>query len=229
MSSLGMSDDINSSEDEDQIIAVMETNSGLPQEGQGHHHSDRNVKMMESDTSVASVKMMGRVMKSVTELQDSSESEDEAIMQNLHEQINEQNDANMVNGTDNSLQEDKLTDTLTDFPKSNKMIKSPSTHLSDSRMKHSKSESVLRWRNSSNRTGSFESESRMNSRRLSETESHYKNNRFNPFDRDLLVDENYFDENTSRSNPKGPVGRLKSGMFHMLAYFFQGHQYSRYQ
>ena len=87
MSSLDLSETINSSDDEDRIIASMETNSGLPRNGQSHHHSDKKIKMMESDTSVASVKMMGRVMKNVADLFDSSESEDEAIMENMEDKV----------------------------------------------------------------------------------------------------------------------------------------------
>ena len=221
MSSLGLSDGINSSEDEDQIIAAMETNSGLPQKGQGHHHrNDGTVKTMETDSSVASVKMMGRAMKSVTELYDSSESEGETIMQSLQEQISEKNDSCIVNGNDDSLHEDQLSDSVSNRSKNDKTFKSSSVHSPDSRMKHSKSEAVLGWRSSATRTGSFESESKMNSRRCSENETRYKSNRFNPFDRDLHVDENHFDEQNSGFKPKGPAGRLKSGKTRPLGYNF---------
>ena len=213
MSSLDLSETINSSDDEDRIIAAMETNSGLPRNGQIHHHSDKRIKMMESDTSVASVKMMGRVMKNVSELFDSSESEDEAIMQNMEikvkTKVSECNNTNMVNGNDSGMQGDDLSDNVPEFSKGLK-----SQTAKDAAMKHSKSEAVLGFKHSQARTGSFESEAKLNSRRLSETESQYKNNRFNPFDRDLHIEEDYFNDSTSGVKPRSPVGRLKSGMFY---------------
>ena len=209
MSSLDLSDTINSSDDEDRIIASMETNSGLPRNSQGHHHGDKKIKMMESDTSVASVKMMGRVMKNVAELFDSSESEDEAIMENMDDKVKatvtECNNTNMVNGND-SVAEDDLLDKGLEFSKGAK-----SKTSSNSVMKHSKSEAVLGFKRSKGRTGSFESEAKLNSRRLSENESNFKNSRFNPFDRDLHIEEDYFTDSTSGVKPRSPVGRLKSG------------------
>ena len=212
MSSLDLSETIDSSEDEDRIVAAMETNSGLPQKGQGQNHSSKNIKMMESDTSVASVKMMGRVMKSVAELYDSSDSEDEAIMQSLQEKVSECNGTKMVNGTV-AVQEDEQLDEDLDPLKDDKISASISVHTSSSKMKHSKSEAVLGLKHSANRTGSFESEANISSRRLSDTESKYKSSRFNPFDRDLQIDEDYFNDSTSGIKPKTPVGRLKSGNF----------------
>lgn len=209
MSSLDLSETINSSDDEDRIIASMETNSGLPRNGQGHHHTDKKIKMMESDTSVASVKMMGRVMKNVAELFDSSESEDEAIMENMEgkvkAKVNGCNNTNMVNGEDSDVHGDDLTGRGTEFSKGSK-----SQTSKDSVMKHSKSEAVLGFKHSTGRTGSFESEAKINSRRMSENESQFKNNRFNPFDRDLHIEEDYFNDGTSGMKPKSPVGRLKS-------------------
>ena len=116
------------------------------------------------------------------------------------------NTTNMVNGNDSDVQGDDLSGRGSEFSKG---LKSQTSK--DSIMKHSKSEAVLGFRHSKARTGSFESEAKLNSRRLSENESQFKNNRFNPFDRDLHIEEDYFNDGNSGVKPKSPFGRLKSG------------------
>lgn len=76
MSSPEPLDEADSSEDEVAIIARMHTKSGLPQKSIAVFNLPSNGEMLHSETSVATIKMSGRVIKHGVNLYDTSDSED---------------------------------------------------------------------------------------------------------------------------------------------------------
>ena len=200
MSSLELSDEIYSSEDEDFIIANMETKSGLPEKGKvlqaaKEHTSD--MKMIHSETAVASVKMSGAIRQGQN-LYDSSESEDE----------------------------DVISKVPTDLPSVKTNIQSTDSRSSSVVTIKSKSSSVtssvvtINGNLNSDKTslnvvsnGRHDSVDSIQSSDYPETPSSYKESRFNPFDRDLHIDEDHFDVKQSNeclpSRPRS--NRIKSG------------------
>lgn len=207
MSSIDLSDDVYSSEDEDVILANMETRSGLPHKHHGSGHSqDNSRKTMQTDTAVATVKMSGVVMKQGVSIYD-TDSEDEEIMRSLTENFNkstERTDSNVSKKSKHSSESNMSNKTL----KSANSVNSVS--VNSDHTNESPKQSVMNGHLS---TKGGKDESFTKSDNFSDSSpSRYKDERFNPFDRDLHIDEDHF-EKGNRPSLKTHTGRLKSGKF----------------
>ncbi|WAR01533.1 DEFI8-like protein [Mya arenaria] len=192
MSSVELSDDVYSSEDEDVVLAKMETYSGLPgrtssMTGTVQDPSKTATKMLHSETSVAKVTMSGGVMRQGTNLYDTDESEDEDIMKNLTENMKNSN----PNRTSSILSRKSTGKTSSDsMTSSMNTIKSSKTGSINSLG----ALSDLTTNGDHERTGDKTAviNGRIGNRQSStgsdvdsEAQSSYKDSRFNPFDRDL--------------------------------------------
>ncbi|XP_052242863.1 differentially expressed in FDCP 8-like isoform X2 [Dreissena polymorpha] len=202
MSSVENSDNVYSSEDEDDILATMATRSGLPQKAtsiQGNFTTADTHKIMNSDTSVATVKMSGGVMRQGGSLFDSSDSEDEDLMKS-HEKASEILDFNRQSESRKGTFK-KSVDSLTS---------------SINTLQSSKSGSFVSVRKASDVNVGLSngaSDGHVNDRHHSsgsnagsDTPSSYKDTRFNPFDRDLHMEEDHFEK-----QKEDQLGRIKSG------------------
>lgn len=203
MSSLDLSDDIFSSEDEDVIIANMETKSGLPEKGKTTNGNKQALTMIQTETSVATVKMSGMIRQGHN-LYDSSESEGEEIM----------------NSIDDSLIQTSLDRTGFVSSKLNKASdEAILTMKSSSEATFNGIVSVSTDRSEVNgtigkRQGSVNSIPSSDCSDMAEMPSSYKESRFNPFDRDLHLDEDHFDVKQVNHLTRPQAGKLKSGKRH---------------
>lgn len=205
MSSLEVSDYDYSSEDEDVILASMETKSGLPQKlsGSGHH---KHGKTMQSDTAVATVKMSGAVMRQGVNLYD-TDSEDEDIMKSLTEKF-----SNTSGRTDSTVS--KKSRQSESSVSSDKTLRSSTSRNScgaaDVNLNGNVDKSEQSVADCQIKGCSEVSDSSKNGDLNRPRPSSYKETRFNPFDRDLHIDEDHFEDQNNFS-PKARSGRLKSG------------------
>ncbi|XP_052802774.1 differentially expressed in FDCP 8 homolog A-like isoform X2 [Mya arenaria] len=217
MSSVELSDDVYSSEDEDVVLAKMETYSGLPgrtssMTGTVQDPSKTATKMLHSETSVAKVTMSGGVMRQGTNLYDTDESEDEDIMKNLTENMKNSN----PNRTSSILSRKSTGKTSSDsMTSSMNTIKSSKTGSINSLG----ALSDLTTNGDHERTGDKTAviNGRIGNRQSStgsdvdsEAQSSYKDSRFNPFDRDLHVEEDHFEDDRFDQESGTNTGRLKS-------------------
>ena len=216
MSSIELTDDVYSSEDEDVILANMQTRSGLPQKGHGSG-KDCERKTMQTDTVVATVKMSGVTMKQGVNLYD-TDSEDEDIMNSLTDNFSkakpERIESTVSKKSQFSVESVNTTKTLKSTNSPGAMNIDPATN-GDTKHETTK-KNVINGLNSSNVKLNDTSASS-----LDDTSdlpvSQYKDARFNPFDRDLHMEEDHFEANNSTLFRNSP-GRLKSGIF--LNFYF---------
>ena len=211
MSSIELSDEIDSSDDEDHIIAKMETKSGLPQKTSIQTFNRADNTMLKSETALATVKMSGGVLKSGRDLYNSSESEDEDIMK-------EKEVRQPVLRHENSTSYSSVKTDPKIFRASPSAIKTntPSPELNDITIngKNSPNFSEIDTADISRKTVINSSAVIENGDRLSKE---YKDSRFNPFDRDLHVDEDHFEEKPlSHQLMTDKINRIKSGKFSRL-------------
>lgn len=183
MSSLELSDEICSSEDEDVIIAKMETRSGLPDRSSSLNSASN---YMKTESSIATVKMTGMVCQGDNLYDSDSESDGE------------------MDDQDDTFPKDCL-ETADSFSSKIRKVSDDSRSSSVLTVKSSvtSSDITVNGNTLSDVTSANTQFSRgdsvisINSDNTAGAPSSYKDGRFNPFDRDLHVDEDHFEA----SNP----------------------------
>lgn len=213
MSSLELSDEIYSSEDEDFIIANMERKSGLPDkevQAKKLNELTANMKMIKSDTTVATVKMTG-AMRQGGNLYDSSDSEGEDIMNSMTEACKPSQPDRT--GSYSSKTSKPAVDSRSSSVITVKSKSASVTSSSDVTVNGNLSTEKLQEINgiSNKRHGSVNSTQSSDFSDITERPSGYVDSRFNPFDRDLHVDEDHFDVKTENHLCRKSPGRHKSG------------------
>jgi len=203
MSSVDLSEDgVYSSEDEDVVLARMQTSSGLPTKPHSHSTTTQTLK---SDTAVAKVTMSGGVMKSGRDLYASSESEEEDIMRSVEETLTSKH---LDRSNSQSSRKDTIgrhsVDSWNGFSSSRNASFNSVSAVSDLTLngvqeKSSDKEAVINGNDSSGAKHDLD------------LSSSYKDSRFNPFDRDLHIEDDHFEEGKPECNKHTSVGRLKSG------------------
>ncbi|XP_053384754.1 differentially expressed in FDCP 8 homolog [Mercenaria mercenaria] len=213
MSSLELSDEIYSSEDEDIIIANMETKSGLPEKGKilrACREQNEHMKVIQSDTAVASVKMSAAI-RHAQSLYDSSDSEGEEIMNRLPPphptSVTPPGTTSITPPNQTIVNSLKINKTSFDSRSSSVVtVKSKSSSVGSS----------VATLNGNISSEKISENSGTSSRRHdsvdSETEitNSYRESRFNPFDRDLYIEEDHFDVNQENHMRRTCSDRLKS-------------------
>ncbi|KAL4225768.1 Differentially expressed in FDCP 8 [Mactra antiquata] len=175
MSSLELSDEICSSEDEDVIIAKMERKSGLPDKKSSEF---RNV--VQSESSIATVKMSGMIQHR-DNLYDSSDSEDEVMYDDDYKFTSDSLEAsNTFSVNSRKVSNDSRSSSVLTVKSS--MTSSSDVTINGNVSMETSDSNIIRH-------DSMISESS----ELSEPPSSYTETRFNPFDRDLHVDEDHFE------------------------------------
>lgn len=211
MSSVELSDEIYSSEDEDVIIANMETKSGLPEKGkrmQSSSGDNSNMKMIHSDTAVATVKMSGAIRQGQN-LYDSSESEGEEIMTRMNEsiQLSPPERTNSYSKVNKTPADSRASSVVTARSKSASVTSSSDITLNG----NVSTEKLPEVNGVSNiRHGSVNSVQSSDFSDTSERPSSYVDSRFNPFDRDLHMDEDHFDVKSENHLCRTSPGRVKA-------------------